>query len=491
MGDVDQDDGDYLIEIANNGSFGAITLMGGGTDVGRISIVGSLLGGSNGDISITGSYTVDVHGIDVNAGSLGHITITGIAGTGVAGENEVSTLTLGNVVAEDSSIGNVSISGSDKLTLNAITTKTAGMLDFSANKSIDVDEAIKASFQLGAITFTGSTDINADITSAWMGPVMFDGNVTFKDGMGLVSGDRDDAGDKAAASTGRLTSFEVTGNTTFNSAKGANIVLATGGDFTFGGMVTGTASSTEIVASSLGDFSFSGALGIGQVLVENLTVRATPGDGDKVAKDGSKATDGTNLSDYSIGNISVESTNTIGIPGASLFTGDNVFHALGAIGDISLLGGGSPNAQTTLFSTDIEDKEDSLLFIVGDKTGDPTSAPTIDFDGDGEIDTYANLKESTVSIGNVSINVGTDSSNYNSFYGAGYPDATAEARFTGMNILSGVHAASDEQINAVNDRAVDMYQPLGRRQHGQGRAQSPILGENADADELLAGRHRR
>ena len=196
MGDVDQDDGDMLINIANNGSFGAITLMGGGTDVGRISIVGSLLGGSNGDISITGSYTVDVHGIDVNAGSLGHITITGIAGTGVAGDNEESTLTLGNVVAEDSSIGNVSISGSDRLSLNAITTKTAGMLDFSANKSIDVDEAIKASFQLGAITFTGSTDINADITSAWMGPVMFDGNVTFADGMGLVSGDRDDAGER-------------------------------------------------------------------------------------------------------------------------------------------------------------------------------------------------------------------------------------------------------------------------------------------------------
>ena len=46
MGDVDQDDGDSLIDIANNGSFGAITLMGGGTDVGLISIGGSLLGGA-------------------------------------------------------------------------------------------------------------------------------------------------------------------------------------------------------------------------------------------------------------------------------------------------------------------------------------------------------------------------------------------------------------------------------------------------------------
>ena len=37
-------------------------------------------------------------------------------------------------------------------------------------------------------------------------------------------------------------------------------------------------------------------------------------------------------------------------------------------------------------------------------------------------------------------------------YGAGDPDATAAARFTGMNILSGVHAASADQVNAVNDR---------------------------------------
>ena len=133
-----------------------------------------------------------------------------------------------------------------------------------------------------------------------------------------------------------------------------------------------------------------------------MTVRATPGDGDKVAKDGSKAADGSNLSDYSIGNISVESTNTIGIPGASLFAGNNVFHALGAIGDISLLGGGSPTSQTPLFSADT----DSLLLIVGDTTGNPTMAPTIDFDGDGTIDDYAELKESTVSIGNVSIDVG-------------------------------------------------------------------------------------
>ena len=90
-----------------------------------------------------------------------------------------------------------------------------------------------------------------------------------------------------------------------------------------------------------------------------------------------------------------------------------------------------------------------------------------------------------MSIGNVSINVGTDSSNYNSFYGAGDPDATAEARFTGMNILSGVHAASDEQINAVNDR-FDMSTTSGRLQPRPRPRSLDELLDGADADELFS-----
>ena len=164
--------------------------------------------------------------------------------------------------------------------------------------------------------------------------------------------------------------------------------------------------------------------------------------------------DGSNLGDYSIGNITVESTNTIGIPGASLFAGNNAFHALGAIGDITLLAGGSPTAQTPLLS----DSADQLLFIVGDTSGDPTGAPTIDFDADGTLDDYADLEGGTVSIGNVTIDVGPriSGSDYNTVGFSGDPDATAAARFTGMNILAGVHAASDDQINAVNNNLVNV-----------------------------------
>ena len=60
----------------------------------------------------------------------------------------------------------------------------------------------------------------------------------------------------------------------------------------------------------------------------------------------------------------------------------------------------------------------------------------------------------------VSIDVGAGTTNdYNTVGFNGDPDATAAARFTGMNILSGVHAASDEQINAVNDR-FDIVEPF-------------------------------
>ncbi len=464
MGDVDQDDGDMLIEIASNGSFGAITLMGGGTDVGLISIGGSLLGGDNGDITITGAKTVDVHGIDVNAGTLSHLTVTGDG-------SKDSAFTLGDIEAD--AIGNVSVSGFEALSLNAITVRTSGMLDFTGDTT--VNGAIMVAHQLGSLTFNGNAAINADITSAWMGPVMIDGDATFADGMGLVSG-------TGKADSGRLDSFEVTGNTTFNSASGANIELAAGGDFTFGGFVSGTADGAEIVASSLGDLSFTAALtGNGQAIVEDLTIRAIPGAGDKVAKDGS------NLGDYSLGDITVESTNTIGIPGASLFAGNNAFHALGAIGNISLLTGGSAIGQTALFSADT----DKLLFIVGDTTGDPAGDPTIDFDADGTNDDYGDLKGGTVSIGNVNIDAAPGvASNYDTVGFSGDPDATAAARFTGMNILSGVHAASAEQINAVDDRfdVVELQTAYNTAKTARDAAQTAfdeLLGDR-DADALFA-----
>ena len=192
-GDVDQDAGDSLINITNNGSFGAITL-GGGTDVGLISIDGSQLGRFNGAIDITAAGDVNVQGIRVSDGALDNLTITG------DGEGDLS---LGDI--EAAGIDNVTVSGFGEISLNSITIEAAsGILAFTGNTTVNED--ITVSHQIGALTINGNADINADITSNWMGPVMIDGNVTFADGMGLVSGD-------GSVGSGRLVSFEVTGNT--------------------------------------------------------------------------------------------------------------------------------------------------------------------------------------------------------------------------------------------------------------------------------------
>ena len=191
-GDVDQDAGDSLINITNNGSFGAITL-GGGTDVGLISIDGRELGRFNGTIDITAAGDVNVHGIRVS-GALDNLTITG------DGEGDLS---LGDI--EAAGIDNVTVSGFEEISLNSITIESAsGILAFTGNTTFNED--ITVSHQIGALTINGDANINADITSNWMGPVMIDGNVTFADGMGLVSGD-------GSVGSGRLVSFEVTGNT--------------------------------------------------------------------------------------------------------------------------------------------------------------------------------------------------------------------------------------------------------------------------------------
>ena len=100
---------------------------------------------------------------------------------------------------------------------------------------------------------------------------MIDGNATFADGMGLVSGD-------GSATSGRLTSFEVTGNTTFNSALGAEYRIGRGWRFHIRwDCQRNFRRGTEIMASSLGDLSFSAALAGNQAVVTDLTVRAIPG----------------------------------------------------------------------------------------------------------------------------------------------------------------------------------------------------------------------
>lgn len=509
-GDTNITDGGILINIGANGNFGDVNLNGGGTNVGTI-VSGGILGGTTtGAINITGGAAsgVTVHGIDLNAGTLGNFTVTGDGTTGTAFTLADTAVTGFQSTAGTFNLSDVMVSGFDTITLTDPIApgagSTAGNFSFDANGGAAgtainstggitiLDSAgtftftsetntvaatgITVTNNSGAVTFNGNTNINGDFTSSTLGAFLIDGDAVFADDKGIVS-------------DGNLASFEVTGDTTFDSTSGPNLLLGDAGDFTFGGdanfagagpailgddgtsgrdelgnftfngQTVGADGVTDVQASNLGDFTFSSSLtAANDALVLDFNAFATPntdagaGLGETVSKDGS------NLSDYSIGNVTVQNTNVIGITGTTLFDtttagNGNSFIALGSIGNISLIAGGSENVQTSLFSADT----DRALFIVGDQLGDPSAGLAglkIDFEGDTAFDAYSSATSftgGTFSIGNVLIDVASIDPNTDSdsvLFANGEPGAATS--YTGLNILSGV-TGSATGTNAIDD----------------------------------------
>ena len=511
-GDTNITDNGRLIDINANGNFGDIILHGGGTAVGLVVTSGVLGGTTTGAISITGEAAsgVTVHGFDLNSGTLGNFTVTGDGTTGTAFALNDAAGTGMTSTAGAFNLSDVTVSGFDVITLtDAIApgaASTAGNFSFDANAGAagtafnatgaitilatsgtftatslanTVTGGITATTSSGAITFNGATAINGDITSITIGAFKVDGDATFADGVGIIS-------------TGTLESFEVTGDTVFNSTAGSNLTLGDAGTFTFGGDVTMSASTDGAIPSIigddgtsaldvLGDFTFGGRVigdsagvdiqassignitiqpsltAAGQAVVLDLNVKAVPNE-DAVALSGETVLiDGSDLGNYSIGNITVTNTNTIGVTGTVLFdttaaASGNSFIALGAIGDITLSAGGSENVQTGMFSA----VTDSALFIVGDIIGAPealVAALDIDLDGtSGTVEAYSTLTGGTVSIGNVSIDVASVAPATNSNTVASVNGELAGTTdFTGLNILSGVTAPHADLQNAIDD----------------------------------------
>jgi len=163
------------------------------------------------------------------------------------------------------------------------------------------------------------------------------------------------------------------------------------------------------------------------------------------------ALDGSNLSDYTIGDITIETTNTIGISDTFLFAGENYIQALGGIGDISLSAGGSPAVQSGLFDTGTGTVGE-LNVQVGSGIANATGGTAgVDFDGDGTIgsvtvgdtnvitaaiENNANYSGGSVSIGDISIDVSAVT---------GGTTANLDTVLLGNNllILSGVETDSD------------------------------------------------
>ncbi len=547
-GDVDQaDNADKLIDINQNGNFGAINIKGGGSLGNTISnflAIGDIdTGGTLGGDDITGTITiadnssdVELLGISINSGTLAAVSIVG---PGTANTDLRITGAIGgiNAMVSDFTVSgfqtiqqNASILGSSVDNVSYTTnTPTAtnntlidsggdvGTVDLNAGVSdsmVDVDGVLidadngdgdAGSIQItgatvdldngggtllnanntGPITITGTTALAGDFKAGTFSSVRIDGATTFGSGAGFQS-------------TVSLDSLEITGATIFDTTGGnPNISVTDSGTLTFGsvdfatnggsspailaddgtserdiiggivinGQVFGNPGEVDIQASAIGDFTIAGPLSSNPAtpaLIDDFNVLASPHLGANASEE-TVELDGSNLGDYSIGDIFISTNQGFGIAGTALFSDNNSFIALGAIGDITLDAGGSQTVQTNLLLA----ADDQVLFYVGDLSGDPATAPTIDFDGDNSTaEVYSDLSGGTVSVGNVfiqgaNIDPATDPNTVEFARGSG-SDGDG---FVGLNILVGVNGNDTTAANAVDDDGANS--------------------DLADADELL------
>ncbi len=465
-GDVDQGNAsDQLIYVKGNGSFGDIFIMGEGslgetdnTDfltIGEISTKGAIDGDTMGSITIVEDRSdLELLGVNINSGTLGNITITG------PGTADTNLLITGAIGGSEAAVGEITITRFQTIDQNAnISASAVGNVSYTTNSPnstdntlIDLDAFIDSSGDIGTIdivgetvnlgqinavnvgdiTITGMTNISDEITASTFGAVIIKGDLTFSSGGALIS-------------TNRLESLEVTGDATFDKV-GIQVadsgVMTFRGDVTFGqigpsivaddgtsetdviegivieGKVAGSF-NVDIIASAIGDISISSNLVDGEVLVDHLGIAAINNGGLGINAE-TVAVDGSNLSEYTIGNVTITITNTFGVPNTALFDGVSSFQALGGIDNITLSSGGSTSVQSALFA----DSNAKLNFVVGNGRFGKTSDAGIDFDGNGAVgivsnDTNitvadefsANFTGGSVSIGDVTISAAFKASN--------------------------------------------------------------------------------
>ena len=125
---------------------------------------------------------------------------------------------------------------------------------------------------------------------------------------------------------------------------------------------------------------------------------------------------------------------------------------MGAIGNITLQGGGSENVQTSLFKASTDG---AVFYASGAANGDfnaLNSASIIYWDGNtATAETYSDLSGGTVSIGNVYINTASAAASSD-------PDTIHDAQgdntttvWSGLNIFAGVTAGAAAMDNAFDD----------------------------------------
>jgi hypothetical protein len=306
-GDVDQaDNADKLIDINQNGNFGAINIKGGGSLGNTISnflAIGDIdTGGTLGGDDITGTVTIadsssdiEILGVSINSGTLGAISIMG---PGTANTDLRITGAIGGINAM---VSDISVSGFQIIQENAsIFGSSVGNVSFTTNTPtatnntlIDLNSFIDSSGDVGTVELNAGTSdsvvdvdgvlIDADNGNGDIGSIQITGATVDLDNGGgtlfnannvgpiTIIGTTSIAGDFNAGtfssvridgattfgngagfqSTVSLDSLEITGATIFDTTGGnPNISVTDSGTLTFGSVdfATNGGSSPAILA---------------------------------------------------------------------------------------------------------------------------------------------------------------------------------------------------------------------------------------------------
>ncbi len=447
-------------------------------------------GGNLGTVNLNGNVTTANNGQFTVANGAGVFTVDG-------------TLTLGDIDLTfldlaDGDLGGFTVTGKSQLDDTLLALAAAhdiGALSFAA---IEIDDAtdgalVSEADDIESLTTSGDVEVVAGdfINADSLGDSTIDGDFTLPDEARLVL-------------DGALGNFEVTGNATLTALAGgasdapaiqvdSSGVITIGGNLdldasdrtaivandgtstvdvigglTVDGKVLGAAGVTDIRASQVGDIALTpNPDGANDNTIVNFNVLAAPngktGATNEDVDDGDVevlAADGSNLNDFSIGNVTILvsfADDLSSQSGTAIFDGDNSFVSMGGIGNIDIASVENLNQRSALFDSgddavwfvagDTEDLLDNAIDVEDGVGGKDTVTNTDP--GDSAIDVLPNFTDGEITIGNVSINApGTEVAGESGIDLATGTVADAGGTIEGLAILSAVRY-DDTDANVV------------------------------------------
>jgi len=216
-----------------------------------------------------------------------------------------------------------------------------------------------------------------------------------------------------------------------------------------------------------------------EALVTDLNILAAPNDHGAGATNDDAITgnfieqvalDGSNIGNFGIGDVRVETTLAEPFTNTSIFGGESSFMALGAIGDVTITGGSAGAQQSRLFANNTADG-DGVWFSVGDGDG-------LLFDGDDILTNAGHFgpdstasgdsgavignaspdyTDGEVTVGNISLTAKqTDFAGNKSEVDALSGDEATEADIRGFGVLAGVFSISGGDLATSTGSDLDL-----------------------------------